>query len=115
MSNSIVKELAVYRNGCFIKRSGTINLSAGKQTVVIDRLPQSLDSSTLTLSLPENVSGTNVQVEFLDAKQKEEITKDIQQKINSINNNIELKKTQIEMWNRNADFSAKHSLNIVAM
>lgn len=115
MSNSIVKELAVYRNGCFIKRSGTVNLSAGKQTVIIDCLPQSLDSSTLTLSLPENISGTNVQVELLDAKQKEEITKDIQHKINSINTTIEIKKTQIEMWNRNADFSAKDSLNIVEM
>ena len=115
MSNSIVKELAVYRNGCFIKRNGTVNLSAGKQTVIIDCLPQSLDSSTLTLSLPENISGTNVQVELLDAKQKEEITKDIQHKINSINNTIEIKKTQIEMWNRNADFSAKDSLNIVEM
>lgn len=115
MSKSVVKEIAVYRNGCFIKRSGTIDLKQGKHTVIIDYLPQSLDSSTLALYLPENTSGSNVQVELLDEEERIKITEEINKKIRNVDNNIQIRQSQIEMWNKNADFSAKDTLSIEQM
>ncbi|MBQ2582528.1 MAG: DUF4140 domain-containing protein, partial [Erysipelotrichaceae bacterium] len=113
--NSSVKEIAVYRNGCFISRTGTVKLQKGRHSVVFDTLPQTLDPSTLTLSLPENLSGSNVQVEFLDEEKRDEILADLNRQIKTVRNRIEAKNSQIEMWKSNADFSSRQSLDIEEM
>ena len=113
--NSNVKEIAVYRNGCFISRTGTVTLQKGRHNVVLDTLPQTLDPSTLTLSLPENVSGSNVQVEVLDSEKREEILADLNRQIKTVRNRIEVKNSQIEMWKNNSDLSSRQSLDIEEM
>ena len=113
--NSIVKEIAVYRNGCFISRSGTVKLQKGRHNVTLDILPQTLDSSTLTLSLPETLSGSNVQVEIPDQERKDEILGDLNRQIKTVRSRIEIKNSQIEMWKNNADFSSRESLDIEEM
>lgn len=81
MSNSIVKQLSIYRQSCFVKREGSIKLQKGKQNIILDTLPNTIDKTTLTVSLQEGVSGSNVQVELLDKDKQEEITKDVQSKL----------------------------------
>ncbi|MBR0137809.1 MAG: mucoidy inhibitor MuiA family protein [Erysipelotrichaceae bacterium] len=115
MTVSNVKEVSVYRSGAFVLRTGTVTLEAGKQTVRIEKLPASLDTSTVRLSLPQNVSGTNVQVEVFTKEEKEEFLKPITDKIKRAENRLTIKNNQIEMWNANADFSSKESLSIADM
>ena len=112
---SIVKEIAVYRTGCFISRNGTVNLHKGHNSIVLDTLPQTLDQATLTLSLPEDLSGSNVQVQRPDQEWKEGITEELEHRIKEISDRIDIKKAQIEMWKTNADFSARESLNVDEM
>lgn len=115
MSKSIITEVAVYRNGCFIVRKGNIELQKGRHNVILDSLDNCFDTATLSLSLPENLTGSNVQVEAYDEEEKEEILKEIDRKLRDIDNRIAIKQKQIEMWNANADFSNKDSLSISDM
>ena len=115
MSNSIVKQLSIYRQSCFVKREGSIKLQKGKQNIILDTLPNTIDKTTLTVSLQEGVSGSNVQVELLDKDKQEEITKDVQSKITKIENKINIKNNQIELWNKNSDFSNHNSFDISQM
>lgn len=115
MSNSIVKQLSIYRQSCFVKREGSIKLQKGKQNIILDTLPNTIDKTTLTVSLQEGVSGSNVQVELLNKDKQEEITKDVQSKITKIENKINIKNNQIELWNKNSDFSNHNSFDISQM
>ena len=115
MSKSIVKQVSIYRQSCFVKREGSIKLQKGKQNIILDTLPNTIDKTTLTVSLQEGVSGSNVQVELLDKDKQEEITKDVQSKITKIENKINIKNNQIELWNKNSDFSNHNSFDISQM
>lgn len=115
MATSIIKEVAVYRNGCFVTRRGTVSLKSGKQTILIEKLPNTLDASTVRFSLPSKVIGSNVQVEALTKEEKAALLKPYNDRVARLENRIEAKNTQIQMWNANADFSAKESLSIVDM
>ena len=112
MCKTAVKEVSLYRNGCLVKRRGIVELINGKQTVVFENIPDSIDSSTVRLALPEGVTGTNIQTETLTAQQKQEATAEIRKKIARIDKSIEIKNAQIEMLNANADFSAKENVNM---
>ena len=101
MSNTIITQVAVYREGAFVKRKGKISLKKGKETLIVAQLPNSLDSSTLTLSLPDKVIGSNVQVEALSAEERKEKTAELNKKIKALNNQITIKQNQMEMWNIN--------------
>ena len=115
MPKSTVKEVAVYYNGCFISREGKVQLKEGRQNVVLDTLDNSLDRSSLSLALPENLKGSNVQVEPLNEEEKEKILREINDRITETDNIISIRQKQIEMWNVNADFSNKESLSITDM
>ena len=115
MPNSIIKEVSIYRDSCFITRQGKIKLNKGKQNVTLDILNNNIDITSLSLSLPDNLQGSNVQVEPFNQKEKDEILTDINNRIKEIDNKIAIKQNQIEMWNVNADFSNKENLSIVDM
>lgn len=112
MINSIIKEVAIYRNGAVVKRTGTLALKSGKWKTNISGLSSSLDASTVRLSLPEKVSGSNVQVMSLTDEQKESVTMELNAKIKKISGKISAKNKQIELWNLNGDFSAKNTLSL---
>ena len=115
MSNSTISKVAIYRNGCFITRQGTIDLKSGKNNVVLDTLPSNIDTNSFSLSLPRDLKGSNVQVLPLDDDQKQEILRDIQNEIILLDSKISTKEKQIEMWNKNADFSASTNISISEM
>ena len=115
MSNSTIKQLTVYRKSCFIKRSGTVSLNKGRHNIVLDTLANTIDSSTLSVSLQEGIKGSNVQVELLDTEKQEEITKEINLKLSKVENMIDIKTNQIEMWKANSDFSNHNTFDISQM
>ena len=112
MTNSIITHLAIYRQGCFVKREGTIKVSKGRQYIILDEIPNSLDTKTLSVSLSNKIKGSNVQIEALEEERIEEITKELNTKINKIDKLITIKNNQIELWNKNSDFSSKESVSI---
>ena len=105
MTNSIIKEVSIYRQGSYISRLGTIKVNKGKHNTLIDTLPSSLNPSTISLYLPDSVKGSNVQIKHYDESQRNEILKEINNKLINIENKIIIKQNQIELWNKNADFS----------
>ena len=115
MINTEIKEVSLYRSGCFISREGTVTLKAGKHHVEIATGSNALDTSTVRLALPEEVTGSNVQVELLSNDQMKEQTRELNEKLSRLDEKIQAKQTQLEMWTVNADFSSKDSLSIVDM
>ena len=112
MSKTEVREVSLYRNGCFVKRKGIVELKKGKQTVVFENMSASLDVSTVRLAVSSGAVGSNVQTEMLTPVQKEEAMADVKKKIARLDNSVAIKNAQIEMWNANADFSGKENVNI---
>ena len=112
MSNTQVKEVTVYRNGVFVKRRGTVELKKGKQTITIEDLPSTLDRSTVRLALSAGVTGNNIQVLVLNNEQKNERTAEIRNKISRVENMLKVRQNQIELLNRNADFTGKENINV---
>ncbi|MBQ6653994.1 MAG: mucoidy inhibitor MuiA family protein [Erysipelotrichaceae bacterium] len=115
MTESLIREAAVYRNGAIIRRTGTIHLTQGKQSVQIVGLTRDADTNTVRLSLPEGLTGNNVQVEVLTAEAQQEVTRETWKKLNNVENRIGNLNRQMELWEINADFSAKESLSIKEM
>ncbi len=112
MSKTEIREVSLYRNGCFVKRKSIVELKKGKQTVVFENMSASLDVSTVRLAVSSGAVGSNVQTEMLTPVQKEEAMADVKKKIARLDNSVSIKNAQIEMWNANADFSGKENVNI---
>ena len=115
MITTKVKEAAVYRSGSYVTRHGNIELKQGRQTVMIEGLTASLDPSTVTLALPEAVTGSNVNVERYPAEKQQEMKKDLLSKIEVVQNKIEILNNQIEILKNNTDFSGKESISVKEM
>ena len=77
MNVTQIKEVSVYRSGAYITRFGLFGLKEGKQTILIEGLSESLDPSTLTVSLNKDVSGSNIHVERYTPEKQNEIRKEI--------------------------------------
>ncbi|MBR0385971.1 MAG: mucoidy inhibitor MuiA family protein [Erysipelotrichaceae bacterium] len=115
MIKTEIKEVSLYRSGCFVKRQGKVTVGKEKQHVELTCGSSTIDPSTVRMGLPEGVTGTNVQVEKLSADTRRQQTRQLEEKIARLNNQIEAKKTQQSMWTANADFSNKESLNVNEM
>ena len=88
MINTEIKEVSLYRSGCFISREGTVTLKAGKHHVEIATGSNALDTSTVRLALPEEVTGSNVQVELLSNDQMKEQTRELNEKLSRLDEKI---------------------------
>ena len=84
MSQSIIKEVSVYRQGAYVSRQGKISLKKGQQTLVLDSLPNTIIPSTVVLSLTENIKGSNVQVHLLDEEIRKEQLKEEKRKLDEL-------------------------------
>ncbi len=110
-----IKEAAIYRSGCYVKRAGSVGLKKGRQTIRIEGLTPTLDPSTVAVSLPGQVSGSNVNVERLSQEQQKEALKDLQRQLDKVREKIQTRNEQIEMLKTNTDFSAKENISVKEM
>ena len=108
-------DVALYLSGCVVKRKGIAHLEAGSQKVSIAGLTRSCEPTTVRLSLPSGIAGSNVQVESLTADQKKEALKELETGISLLKKKITAKEKQLEMWNVNADFSGKNAVDVNEM
>ena len=115
MIHTDIKEAAIYRSGAFITRTAMIDLKEGKQTVTIEGLTSSLDPSTLSVSVSEKLSGSNVQTRRLSAEEQGELRKSILRDLERVQNRIAVKNSQIEIYNRNTDFTQKENISLSDM
>ena len=115
MIETKVYDVALYLSGCVVKRKGTAHLEAGTQKLSIAGLTRSCDATTVRLSLPTGLAGSNVQVENLTPDQKKEALKELETGISLLKKKIAAREKQLEMWNVNADFSAKDSVDVNEM
>ena len=115
MINTKIIEASIYRSGCFIKRSGNIELKKGKQNIEIDGLTSSLNPETLKIALPKNVSGSNIRIENLSEEKQEEINRELIDRLNETKRKLEVRNKQLELINNSADFSAKENISINEM
>ncbi|MBQ4424428.1 MAG: DUF4139 domain-containing protein [Lachnospiraceae bacterium] len=115
MANLILKEAAVYRSGCIMKKTAEVYLEAGTQTVCLRGLTQNMDQSSLRLSVPQMLCGSNVQVVFPTPDQQQEFIREKQQEMTQLEYRLALNAKQAQLWEQNADFSQKDSLDIAEM
>ena len=115
MIYTLLKDVQLYRNGCVITRKGVAHLKPGTQSVRIGGLASGTSQDTVRLSVPEKVSGSNVQVKGLTADEKKELTRELEEKIAEVTAAITLKENLKELWAQNADFSGRDGISIVDM
>ena len=115
MNTTKIKEASIYRNGAYVTRIGNVEVRQGKQTIIIEGLTASLDPSTVTVALPQSVSGSNVNVERFAADQLVERKKELTRKLEKVQNRISILNDQIEIMKANTDFSAKEGISIKEM
>ncbi len=115
MTETKLTAAAVYRNSCVIKRTGVVRLNAGTQKICLEGLSGSVDESSLRLSVPAGISGSNVQVEYPTREQQAEALKELTQKIAEVKSQIARQEKMAALWETNADFSQKESLSVDEM
>ena len=115
MITTSVKEVSVYRNGAYITRLGNIELKPGKQSILIEGLSDSLDPSTLTVSLSREVSGSNFRVEHYSTEQQDELRKELLSSLEKVQRKTAILNDQIELLKKNTDFTAKENISLKEM
>ncbi len=115
MDHTDIKEVSVYRNGAYITRLGHFDLKEGKQTLTIEGLSQTLDPSTLTVSLNSQVSGSNIHVEHYTPEKQNEIKKQILDSLKKVQRQIQTRNDQIEILKKNTDFSSRENISLKDM
>ena len=115
MTETLLTSASVYRNGCIEKRTGTVYLKQGTQEIRIRGLSNSADGDSLRLSVPQGVSGSNVQLSHLSQEEKQEKLKEYSDRLDRITSLIETKEKLAALWENNADFSQKESISIGEM
>ena len=106
---------AVYRSGGVVKRSGKVFLQKGAQTVRLAGLSAGVVESTLRLSVPAGVSGSNVQVEHPTPEEQRDALKELAAKVAALQGRIASREKLAALWETNADFSQKESLSVGEM
>ena len=115
MNNTAIKEVAIYRDGAFVKRQGKFSVEAGSKNVTLCDLPFNIDPSTLRLSLPKGIKGSNVQCKKLTNEEKTERSRELQNQLNEIENQLSILASQKELWCTNGDFTGNKNLDIAQM
>ncbi|MCR4632913.1 MAG: DUF4139 domain-containing protein [Erysipelotrichaceae bacterium] len=115
MITTTVKEISVYRNGAYITRLGNVELKPGKQNILIEGLSDSLDPSTLTVSLHKEVSGTDFRVEHYSPEQQNELKKELLTSLEKVQQKEAILNDQIELLKKNTDFTAKENISLKEM
>ncbi len=115
MYNTQIKEVAIYRDSAFVKRQGKVTLNAGSSNVTLCDLPANIDPSTIRLSLPKGIKGSNVQTKKLTNEEKEEKNRELLKQLNEGENQLSILNTQKELWCANGDFTGDKNLDIAQM
>ena len=115
MTETKLVAAAVYRNGCIMKRNGSVKLEAGTQKVYFGGLSANVDESSLRLSVPDNLSGGNVQLEYPTREQQTEALKELNTQLSALKEQIQRLEKLAALWEANADFSQKASLSVQEM
>lgn len=115
MTETKLVAAAVYRNGCIMKRNGSVKLEAGTQKVYFGGLSANVDESSLRLSVPDNLSGGNVQLEYPTREQQTEALKELNAQLSALKEQIQRLEKLAALWEANADFSQKASLSVQEM
>lgn len=115
MNNTQIKEVAIYRDGALVKREGKVSLETGSRNVTLCDLPFNIDPSTIRLSLPKGIKGSNVQVKKLTNEEKTERNRELQKQLAEIENQFSILTSQKELWCTNGDFTGNKNLDISQM
>ena len=115
MTETSLVSLAVYRSGCVITRTAALSLPGGSQTFRFLGPGPGADPASLRLSVPEGVSGSNVQMEYLTSEEREEALKELRKKKEKNARLIAGLEEQIALWKQNGDFSGKEKISFSEM
>lgn len=116
MISTDIKEVSIYRNGCIVRRGGTVHLQEGIQSIEIAGLAapagKQVSSDSVRLFVAEGVAGTNVQVENPDQDEIRKATAELQDAIKKKENEIEVLGIQHDLWTDNSNFTANNSATV---
>ena len=102
-------EARVYRKGALLTREGTVTLEQGANRVYLTGTPHGVDRESVRVKFPQSVTQGTVQVVdatkaglFEDDQRKVD---DIRKRLKAIEQRIANKKSERDLWVRNADFT----------
>ena len=104
-----IDKASIYRNGAEVTRKGTIDLTEGQHTIAVYGLSNSTLLDTVRLFSSEGIVCSNQRFEQISEKNSELESEKIQAEINLLNNQIEVKQLQSELWKSNGDFTNRSS------
>ena len=101
-----VTSASIYRSGAEVVRRGTARLEEGVQELRVFGLTGSVSQDTVRLFSSEGVRCSNQRFEYLEDKDKVE-TRKLNDQIEALEQQIEIKNTQARLWQSNGDFTAR--------
>ena len=104
-----IDKASIYRNGAEVSRKGTLELTEGKQTLAVYGLSNSTRLDTVRLFSGEGIVCSNQRFEQISEKNSELESEKIRTQIQMLENQIEVKSLQSELWRSNGDFTNRSS------
>ncbi|MBR1814601.1 MAG: DUF4139 domain-containing protein [Lachnospiraceae bacterium] len=102
----------IYRGGAELVRRGTVELSAGRQTLFVYGMSNTTRTDTARLYGPAGVSCSDLRImpRFGESGNPEATA--LQERIDALKLHIEVRELQTEMWKSNGDFKGRTSLPV---
>lgn len=114
MATTTVSKVQVYRNSALVTRKGTLQLKAGANTVYISGLTESTDLNSVRLLTATGV--TTADINFVSAAsvstEERQETKEVEQKIETVNFKIQTIKQMMELRMKNANFQNRKDVSV---
>ena len=104
-----VKAVNVFRNGAEVIRTGKTELKEGAQTLYVHGLTNSASRDTARLYTEEGVSCANLR--FEEADHENTRSKELREKIELLQKQIEVKEMQLALWQNNGDFTSHENVS----
>ena len=105
---TVISSANIFLNGAEIIRKGSVTLQAGKQTLRVLGMSASGNQDSARLYAKEGVSCYNIRFEIEDKNEEKD---KIQEEIDDLNKQVEVKLLQTSLWQNNGDFSNRTNLN----
>ena len=100
-----VTGVSVYRRSAEVTRKASVSLSAGTIPVQIHGMTSGADANSLRIYLPEGISCSNIHFLSRETEDENSESKRITEKINTLNEEIEICELQCSLWKENGDFT----------
>ncbi len=110
-AETTLQKATVYTSGARLERTATVALAAGRTEIIFSRLSNQLDQQSVQLNADANVTLISVQAskDFLSVRNIEDQEKELMQKIEALNNKIDVQKNSLAVIKSEEDMLTRNA------